>query len=32
MAKDICKMGEVCGEWIVDGETVICPPCLEDGD
>ena len=29
------NMGEKCGEWIEDGETVTydsCPPGLEDGD
>jgi len=28
-------MGEVCGEWIEDGETVTydpCPPGLEDAN
>ena len=29
------NMGEKCGEWLEDGETVTCPPCppgLEDGN
>ena len=29
------NMGEKCGEWIEDGETVTydpCPPGLEDGN
>ena len=30
VAKGVWNMGEACGEWIVDGETVTYPPCPPD--
>jgi len=35
LSEGIWNMGEECGEWIIDGETVThdpCPPGLEDGN